>query len=522
MPAFVAPAYAASDLVTFIHGLPHIGNADFTASTSGDDMMNYWVKSVGVLAGAVTALLLVCGIGMWIFTCCFCCKCCQRRCYCARCCCCKGSMGKIFYAVLLCLGVGSLYMGWSSREAAQTMLGNMSFAMTSAGALLDVIQTKLTLYGTQFGDMSDEVSNSACGTDEKSGLTTALELIKDNMGKVKLPISSKTVDPMIKMLKKSDTFPPDFGKIMGDGNEGLLSFAFDGMLAMIALYIMLLAFFACFANYRSKCSDKGCGRCIKCIYIFLVLVFGSIMILINILLGAGMMGTAVAVGDMCAANPDTQFANLFSPTGLVKDPDMAKVLYWTTCSGESPVSGLVTAVTASADAVTNVDGTGFWDGVTPGAGNCQDVTPMVKNYLSTTAVAGTGKACDSAACEAGACTFGGDSLAYCTSRQTVEDFSQLFGCPEENLAIGGAGFSAYANTATPPVKVPAGGLNAVYRAFVHDALCTDMVGVFFYLWLALSASSFFILFAFCVLPCTSRNGGAKKGGDDAEEDDTKA
>ena len=38
-------------------------------------------------------------------------------------------------------------------------------------------------------------------------------------------------------------------------------------------------------------------------------------------------------------------------------------------------------------------------------------------------------------------------------RLQVEDFSQLFGCPEENLAIGGAGFSAYANTATPPVKV---------------------------------------------------------------------
>jgi len=510
---FVAPAYVASDLVTFIHGLPHIGNADFTASTSGDDMMNYWVKSVGVLAGAVTALLLVCGIGMWIFTCCFCCKCCQRRCYCARCCCCKGSMGKIFYAVLLCLGVGSLYMGWSSREAAQTMLSNMSDAMTWAGALLDVIQLKLTLYGTQFGEMSGEVSgNAGCTAGEISALTTALELIKDNMGKVKLPISSKTVDPMIKMLKKSDTFPPDFGKIMGDGNEGLLSFAFDGMLAMIALYIMLLAFFACFANYRSKCSDKGCGRCIKCIYIFLVLVFGSIMILINISLGAGMMGTAVAVGDMCAANPDTQFADLFSPTGLVKDPEMAKVLYWTTCSGESPVSALVTAVTASADAVTNVGGTGFWDDVA-GSGStsstCRDATPMIGNYLKTNA--GDGKACSSSGV-----------AVYCASRQTVEDFSQLFGCPEENLAIGGAGFSAYANTATPPVKVPAGGLNAVYRAFVHDALCTDMVGVFFYLWLALSASSFFILFAFCVLPCTSRNGGAKKGGDDAAEDDTKA
>ena len=70
--------------------------------------------------------------------------------------------------------------------------------------------------------------------------------------------------------------------------------------------------------------------------------------------------------------------------------------------------------------------------------------------------------------------------------------------------------------------MPAGGLNSVYRSFFHDALCTDMVAVFFYLWLALSASSFFILFAFCVLPCTSRNGGAAKGGKDAEADDTKA
>ena len=43
-------------------------------------------------------------------------------------------------------------MGWSSREAAQTMLSNMSDAMTWAGALLDVIQLKLTLYGTQFGE----------------------------------------------------------------------------------------------------------------------------------------------------------------------------------------------------------------------------------------------------------------------------------------------------------------------------------------------------------------------------------
>ena len=126
---------------------------------------------------------------------------------------------------------------------------------------------------------------------------------------------------------------------------------FDGGLAMIALYVMLLAFFACFANYRSKvrrtppppprarahacarvhetpstrghghahahahahrtlstpqqCSDHGCGRCIKCIYIFLVLVFGSIFLLVNIVLGAGMMGTAVGLADMCAANPDT-------------------------------------------------------------------------------------------------------------------------------------------------------------------------------------------------------------------------
>ena len=67
------------------------------------------------------------------------------------------------------------------------------------------------------------------------------------------------------------------------------------------------------------------------------------------------------------ARPHTAAAplctDLFSPTGLVKDPEMAKVLYWTTCSGESPVSALVTAVTASADAVTNVGGTGFWDDV---------------------------------------------------------------------------------------------------------------------------------------------------------------
>ena len=45
-----------------------------------------------------------------------------------------------------------------------------------------------------------------------------------------------------------------------------------------------------------------------------------------------------------------------------------------------------------------------------------------------------------------------------------------------------------------------------------------MVNVFFYLWAALSASTFFILFAFVVLPCTSRNGGASKTGGDSDGD----
>ena len=35
---------------------------EFQAGTDGDKMMQYWVMSVGVLAGAFAAFLLLCGV----------------------------------------------------------------------------------------------------------------------------------------------------------------------------------------------------------------------------------------------------------------------------------------------------------------------------------------------------------------------------------------------------------------------------------------------------------------------------
>jgi hypothetical protein len=423
-------------------------------------------------------------------------------------------------------------MGSSSRSAAKDMLDNMSTAMTDAGALLDVIQLKLNEYGGHFSTMSAAIkAETQCDT--FTDLGTSLQEISDQMALVKLPISSKDVDPMLKYLATSDTFPPDFGKVFGDDNEGILSFLFDGGLAMIALYVMLLAFFACFANYRSKCSDHGCGRCIKCIYIFLVLVFGSIFLLVNIMLGAGMMGTAVGLADMCAANPDKLVTGLFGDGGIMEDFDeLEDMTYWINCAGTSPVSSKLSAIQTPLNALSNAALNGFWDnmeGVTGDGGkadDCYDATASIGAHVGTTPLSGGAPAYEGKACTTDSTdgTIKFDSAArqgtvLCKSRQTIEDFNQLFGCPAEGSV---KGWTDYKTDATTPLKVPAGGLNSVYRSFVHGALCTDMVAVFFYLWLALSASSFFILFAFCVLPCTSRNGGAAKGGKDAEADDTKA
>jgi len=528
-----AADFKASALVDLIHKLPHIGNAEFTASVEGDNLMDYWVMSVGVLAGAITALLLLCGIFMWIFTCCFCCKCCQRRCYCARCCCCKGSMGKIFYAMLLLLGVGSLYLGSSARVHGQDMLDNMFLAATDAKALLDVTQLKLDDYDKQLSEMLAQVNAEPAATKCAGlGLKAALQGVAEALATVELPIEMENMDLLLKYLAKSDTdaaFPPDFDKIME--GEGLLTFAFDGGLAAIALYVILLAFFACFANYRSKCSDHGCGRCIKCIYIFLVLVFGSIFLLVNIGLGAGMMGTAVGLADMCAAGPDQSFSGLFEEDAVLdmdSMEDLKDIPYWIHCAGTSPVADGLLAIEGSLNVLSNAPASssagGIWDMLKDSsdatARDCYIATPLIGDHFGTTPLSG-GKPLNGGK----ACTTNGFDVAarqgteLCTSRQTIDDFNQLLGCPAEGSV---KGWTDFQTDAVPPVKVPAGGLNAVYRTFVYDALCTDMVATFFYLWLALSASSFFILFAFCVLPCTSRNGGAKKGGDDAEADDTKA
>lgn len=500
----VPRTYETSSVVDFLHGLPRAGDNEFCAETEGDCNTEYWVKSVGVIAYGAFGFIVVCGLLMWFFQCCMCCKCCQRRCYCGRCCCCRGSKGKIFYALLLLLAVGSLSAGWSSREACSNMLEHMRESMTDAGALLDVIQAQLDKYGLEFAAMS-LVVNAAddCNANIVTNLGNALTQISEKMAGVNLPVGSAEINPMIDYLAENDEFPPDFDKIFGESNEGIVSFMFDGMLAVLAALLLLLAFFACFANCRSKCSDSGPCRCIKCCYIFLVLLIGSIVILFCLFFGSFCLMIAVSVADMCSTEggPDAVFADLLTGDGALAGlGSMGDVTYWTTCTGVNPLTEPLAAVDVPLDSMANLAGTGFWD-------TTQDYSDANAGCPAAGATPGNCLACKTDMTSLGNWVEPGRT-PMATSRQTVSDFNDMFGCPGPNRF-----------TAPSGNVVPSGGLNAVYSTFVYDALCTDLVEAFFWIYVALTASCFFIVFAFWILPCTSRNGGYS-GKEEEDKEDT--
>jgi hypothetical protein len=385
------------------------------------------------------------------------------------------------------------------------MLENMRTAMLDAGALLDVIQAKLDKYGLEFGDMKTVVdASSSCNDNMVTNLANSLQQIEDAMKLVKLPVTGAEINPMTDWLVADTEFPPNFDEIFGEDHIGIASFAFDGLLALLGALVMLLAFFACFANCRSKCSDSGPGRCIKCLYMFLVLFFGTIVVAFNLAFAAATLGTAVTIADMCSAGPDQVFAGLLVGDGALADrtPDtMGDVTYWTTCKGALPLKDLLDDVDKPLDALANTQQTGFWDTTQdtyadtepgcPGVGRTPGICAACKSDMKTLGDW----------VQPGATVYKG---GYAISRQTVNEFNELFGCPPDNTF-----------TAPKGRKVPGGGLNGVYSTFVYDALCVDMVAAFTYIWMALAASSFFIVFAFWLLPCTSRDGG---GGDDSKDD----
>merc|ERR1719421_1608158 len=119
------------------------------------------------------------------------------------------------------------------------MLKNMRHACTYAGILLDAIDTQIQTYGGEFDTMSAAVtasSGGACDATIATNLGDTLKEIGQAMKDVKLPVGSEEINPMIKYLAEADVFPPDFDKIMGDENEGIISFLFDGFLAVIFVY----------------------------------------------------------------------------------------------------------------------------------------------------------------------------------------------------------------------------------------------------------------------------------------------
>jgi hypothetical protein len=496
--AYVAPTYTPDNVVKTISDLPRFGGSNtFDPSFGETAVSDYWLGSVGMLAGMAAIILITCNICMWCFTYCFCCRCCQRRCYCARCCCCTRH-NKKFYATLCFLAVASLYFLAAARSSCQDMLDNMSVAFTACGTLLDAIGDKIRDYSTQFTVMKQEVDDATgnCDAQMKSDLSTYLFQISSKMGAVKLPVGSTMVEPMLKALKTTD-FPPSAEQL--ENGEGILAFGFDSGLAIIGGMLGTIAFLACFANYQSPRYNKGCCRCMKCCYIFLVLILGTVVVILNLVIGGMLMYLAVAVADMCMANPDTVFSGLFNGNGALKDAGIGDVLYWTTCpadASKNPLSILLDQVDVPINMLSNNARNGIWDSLPQ---QCQDEVTSIGKHCGTNPTDGM-----SCATADGALLPLSDTTTpaeRCISRETLWEFRDIFGCPGNQYVTSQGG------------TTPKGGLNMVYNQFVYNALCTDLVGAFFYLWAAISLSSFFILFAFFVLPCTTRKGGVDFAGD---------
>jgi len=167
-------------------------------------------------------------------------------------------------------------------------------------------------------------------------------------------------------------------------------------------------------------------------------------------------------------------------------------LFWTTCSGNNPTSALVDAVAIPLDVLSNTAGTGVYDKLETDYPNCYSQLTVLGAHLPPGATACSG--------------------SYCTSRQTIYDFGQLFGCPDE---VGTTGNSAYSDPEGTAVK--AGGLNSVYRSFVYGALCTDLIDMSFWLYAALTGSALFIIAGWWILPCSLRNLGVEK--EEGEKDE---
>jgi len=466
--------YTPGEWVTLLHKSMPRPMAGDAAGTDGNTFAypaedpaqtDYLIMSVGVLGAASAGFCLILLLFMWMFHCCMCCSCCQKRCYCAKCCCCNS---KYVYFLFMTLGLAGLAPGWLGRAAAQETLTAFKDAVDEMSAIITAAETGLATYATQMGDLKliVDAQTQGNGNTDCPGKTDILRMlteIEDGLAEAKLPADAKTLEPLQDMLLPYETSTlmeeiPEFGK-------GFLTFSLDALFVVIAIWTACLCFFACCAKCNFKMSKSGLCACLHTIYKALVMVFSSLILILNFGLGGVLLVLSTMMSDMCYSDPAANFEIVVDEAG-VEFPDGAPdPFWWAKCEGTNPMQtvldGFKTPLTALVDQIYTPCAAGASPCTV--AGQCD--TDALKPFLDPALVA--------------------DNAYTAKMQKTVFDFTELFMCEK---------------------------LNKVVAGIMYDGVCEGLINTFFFLWAALTASSFFIILAFYLLAC-------KKPSDDDEEDE---
>jgi hypothetical protein len=337
----------------------------------------------------------------------------------------------------------------------------MSAIITSADA-------NLATYSTEMGEVKTIVqgqTNSECPA--KSQIVGYLDEIEAGLEEAKLPADAETLEPLQTMLEPYEVSTlmdeiPVFGK-------GFLTFSLDAIFVVVVIWTACLCFFACCAKCNYKMSKSGCCACLHSIYKALVMVFSSLILILNFGLGGVLLVLATMMSDMCYTDPAANFEIVANEAGFEFPDGAPDPFWWAKCEGANPLNSTLASFKAPLDLLV----TGVYEpcvaGNTPCLSPGQCATGQLKAYLDPADVTGN---------------------AYtATMQKTVFDFTELFMCEK---------------------------LNKVVAGLLYDGVCDGLITTFFFLWAALTASSFFIILAFYLLAC---KGG--KSDDDEDEDETK-